>query len=90
MSLPAEVIIHDTTLREGDQTPGVVFNFDNKLQMAHKLDEVGIQQIEAGFPAASQVEKEAVKALAKEGLRSALSDDEFLRIAKKVIGEQPQ
>ncbi|MBS7643867.1 homoaconitate hydratase [Candidatus Bathyarchaeota archaeon] len=72
MALPAEVIIHDTTLREGDQTPGVVFNFNNKLQIAHKLDEVGIQQIEAGFPAASQVEREAVKALAKEGLNAKI------------------
>jgi len=72
MSLLAEVIIHDTTLREGDQTPGVVFNFNDKLQIAHKLDEVGIQQIEAGFPAASQVEKEAVKALTKEGLNAKI------------------
>jgi len=49
-----EYIVHDSTLREGEQTPGVIFSIEDKLKIAKKLDEVGIQQIEAGFPAASE------------------------------------
>ncbi len=64
--LANEVIIHDNTLREGEQTPGVIFKPEDKLKIAKMLAEVGIQQIEAGFPAASEGEKKAVKAIAKE------------------------
>jgi hypothetical protein len=45
----SECIIHDSTLREGEQTPGVVFSIEDKKRIAEKLDEVRIQQIEAGF-----------------------------------------
>lgn len=70
MKLVDPVIIHDTTLREGEQTPGVVFNIEDKLKIARKLDEVGVQQIEAGFPAAFEGEKKAVKAIVDEGLNA--------------------
>ncbi|NIO21643.1 MAG: homoaconitate hydratase, partial [Candidatus Aenigmarchaeota archaeon] len=52
-----EYIVHDSTLREGEQTPGVVFSIEDKLRIAKKLDEVGIQQIESGFPAASEKQR---------------------------------
>ena len=48
-----EYIVHDSTLREGEQTPGVIFSIEDKLKIAKKLDEVGVPQIESGFPAAS-------------------------------------
>jgi isopropylmalate/homocitrate/citramalate synthase len=71
-SLPKEVIIHDTTLREGEQTPGVVFKPEDKLTIARKLEEIKIQQIESGFPAASRDEIKAVKAIVKEGLNAKI------------------
>ncbi|MCK5516871.1 MAG: hypothetical protein KAI39_08355, partial [Desulfobulbaceae bacterium] len=52
--LPEKVEIHDATLRDGEQTPGVVFRKDDKIRIARKLDEVGVERIEAGMPAVSQ------------------------------------
>jgi isopropylmalate/homocitrate/citramalate synthase len=72
MKIAHEIIIHDTTLREGEQAPGVVFSTDDKLNIAEGLDEIGIQQLEAGFPAASPGEMEAVTALAKQGLKAKI------------------
>lgn len=70
VSTPDEAIIHDTTLREGEQTPGVAFKPEDKLAIAKKLDEVGIQQIESGFPAASKGEKLAIRGIVKEKLKA--------------------
>ncbi len=63
-----EVIVYDSTLRDGEQTPGVTFSLDQKVSIARKLDEMGVQQIEAGFPAVSEREKASVKAICDEGL----------------------
>jgi methanogen homocitrate synthase len=52
--LPARVSIHDATLRDGEQTPGVVFSVADKIAIAEKLDEVGVERIEAGMPAVSE------------------------------------
>jgi len=70
MELPKDVIIHDTTLREGEQAAGVIYRPENKLEIAKLLDEVGIQQIEAGFPAASKGEREALKMIIDAGLNA--------------------
>lgn len=56
-------VIHDSTLREGEQTPGVIFTIEDKKRIAEKLDAVGIQQIETGFPVASEKQRKGVKAL---------------------------
>ncbi len=85
MKLPSEVIIHDTTLREGEQTPGVVFRPEDKIAIARMLDLVGVQQIEAGFPAASQGEREALRRLVKEGLEAKIFG--FARAVKADIDE---
>ena len=53
LNLPPKVEIHDATLRDGEQTPGVVFSIDDKIKIASKLDELGIERIEAGMPAVS-------------------------------------
>jgi len=65
-----KVLILDTTLREGEQTPGVSFSIEEKLEIARKLDEVGVHMIEAGHPNVSPDVFEAVKLIAKEGLRA--------------------
>ncbi|MGM0213495.1 2-isopropylmalate synthase [Enterococcus sp. AZ109] len=59
----------DTTLRDGEQTPGVNFNTKEKIQIAMQLEKWGIDVIEAGFPIASQGDFEAVKAIAESAKR---------------------
>ncbi|MGZ9116116.1 MAG: 2-isopropylmalate synthase, partial [Methylocystis sp.] len=46
------VVIFDTTLRDGEQSPGASMNLDEKMQVAELLDEMGVDVIEAGFPIA--------------------------------------
>jgi len=81
--LNKKAIIDDTTLREGEQTPGVVFSVEDKVNIARRLDEIGVQRIEAGFPAASQGEMEAMKAIMKEGLETEILG--FARAVKSDI-----
>jgi len=59
------VIIFDTTLRDGEQSPGCSMNLEEKLRMARLLDDMGVDVIEAGFPIASQGDFEAVHEIAK-------------------------
>jgi 2-isopropylmalate synthase len=59
------VIIFDTTLRDGEQSPGCSMNLEEKLRMAKLLDEMGVDIIEAGFPIASPGDFEAVHEIAK-------------------------
>lgn len=70
IKLPKDILIYDTTLRDGEQTPGVCFSKEDKIEIAHKLDELRIHQIEAGFPIVSKREAETVKAIAGEGLNA--------------------
>ena len=60
------IIIFDTTLRDGEQSPGVSLNFDDKLQIGRQLEKLGVDVLEAGFPVASPGDFEGVKLLAKE------------------------
>ena len=62
--------LYDTTLRDGEQTIGVVLTPDEKLEIARALDAAGIDRIEAGFPRVSADDFEAVKAIAAAGLRA--------------------
>ena len=62
------VRIFDTTLRDGEQTPGISLSPDQKLAIAKRLDELGVDAIEAGFPVISQGELKAVKMITSEGL----------------------
>jgi len=61
---PKDIKIDDTTLRDGEQTAGVVFANDEKIHIAKMLDKVGVHQIEAGIPAMGGDEKEAIKKIA--------------------------
>src|ERR687894_712981 len=60
------VIIFDTTLRDGEQSPGISLNPGEKLEIAHQLARLGVDVIEAGFPAASPGDFEAVEAIARQ------------------------
>jgi len=60
------VYIFDTTLRDGEQSPGVSLNIQEKLEIAHQLARMGVDIIEAGFPVASPGDFEAVKAVAEQ------------------------
>jgi 2-isopropylmalate synthase len=64
--MPEKVIIFDTTLRDGEQTPGANLNVDEKLQIARHLELLNVDVIEAGFPIASRGDFEAVRAVARE------------------------
>ena len=59
------VLIFDTTLRDGEQCPGASMTFEEKLQVADLLDEMGVDIIEAGFPIASVGDFEAVSEIAR-------------------------
>jgi 2-isopropylmalate synthase len=89
------VVIFDTTLRDGEQCPGATMTFDEKLEIADLLDEMGVDIIEAGFPIASDGDFEAVAAIARRirhatvaGLARAIDKDidragEAVRPAKR-------
>ncbi|MDL2313754.1 2-isopropylmalate synthase [Desulfovibrio sp. OttesenSCG-928-C14] len=59
------LIIFDTTLRDGEQSPGATMNLQEKISMARQLESLGVDVIEAGFPASSQGDFEAVRAIAE-------------------------
>ncbi|MBQ03115.1 2-isopropylmalate synthase, partial [Candidatus Bathyarchaeota archaeon] len=69
-SIPDKVVIHDATLRDGEQTAGVVFRKDEKLALAKALDSIGVDRIEAGMPAVTEEDKEAVREIAKLKLKA--------------------
>ncbi|HJT84339.1 MAG TPA: 2-isopropylmalate synthase [Nitrososphaeraceae archaeon] len=66
----SKIRIFDTTLRDGEQTPGVSVDSRHKINIALKLDELGVDAIEAGFPIVSEGEREAIKTIAKQGLKA--------------------
>ncbi len=66
------VRIFDTTLRDGEQTPGVSLTTEEKLEIAHQLDKVGVDTIEAGTPISSEGEKRAAKEISRAGLSAEI------------------
>ncbi len=65
MTEPQRVLIFDTTLRDGEQSPGASMNLEGKLEMARALSELGVDILEAGFPIASNGDFEAVREIAR-------------------------
>ena len=61
-----KVLIFDTTLRDGEQSPGATMTHGEKLEIAEMLDEMGVDIIEAGFPIASEGDFNAVSAIAAQ------------------------
>jgi isopropylmalate/homocitrate/citramalate synthase len=66
------VRFYDTTLRDGEQTVGVILSPQQKLEIARKLDELGVSRIEAGFPRVSPEDAEAIQLMSKANLKSEL------------------
>jgi len=69
---PERLKFYDTTLRDGEQTIGVSFTKEEKLQIARVLDELGVDRIEAGMPVVSQEDREAVELIANAGLEAEI------------------
>jgi 2-isopropylmalate synthase len=70
LSLPATVIINDATLREGEQAGEVRFTLEEKVDLARRLDEIGVGEIEIGWPNRSALDREALRLLRKGGLQA--------------------
>ena len=71
--MPEKIFIFDTTLRDGEQSPGCSLNLDEKLQMARQLDRLGVDIMEVGFPITSVGDFEAVRAISAEIRRPVIA-----------------
>ena len=82
---PSSIGFYDTTLRDGEQTVGVVFTPRQKLELAQKLDELGVGRIEAGFPRVSPQDGEAFQLITQADLRAEIWG--FSRAVKADVDE---
>src|SRR3979411_2899737 len=92
---PDRVLIFDTTLRDGEQSPGCSMTQPEKLRVARSLAELGVDVIEAGFPAASRGDWESVNAVAREVQGSVICglarcNREDIDLAAKALRDAPQ
>ncbi|MGH8935859.1 MAG: LeuA family protein [Acidimicrobiia bacterium] len=71
-SLPEQLAIHDVTLRDGEQQAGVEFTTEDKVRIAEALAEAGVHRVEAGLPAVSPADEEAVRQIVDLGLPSEI------------------
>src|SRR4249920_206325 len=69
---PHRILIFDTTLRDGEQSPGAAMNLEEKLRIADMLEELGVDIIEAGFPISSNGDFEAVFEISKLAQRAVV------------------
>ena len=83
LKIPDKINIFDTTLRDGEQAPGVALTVDEKIRVAQKLDELGVDIIEVGYPAVSEGEKESAKTIGDLGLNAKISS--LARVLEKDI-----
>lgn len=67
-----KLFLCDCTLREGEQSAGAAFTLANKIRVAHLLDEIGIAQIQLGYPGVSKEDADIARAIAREGLRAEI------------------
>lgn len=71
-ALPRELKFYDTTLRDGEQTAGVCFSKEDKLEIARLVDSLGVDRIEAGMPVVSREDREAIEMIVADGLRAEI------------------
>ena len=82
-SFPSKIRIFDTTLRDGEQTPGASLTSENKIALAKQLDILGVDVVEAGFAGASEGELATIKAIAEAGLKAEVCS--FARGVKRDV-----
>src|SRR5581483_2138991 len=70
---PDRIVFFDTTLRDGEQSPGCSMNIAEKLEMAHALDDLGVDVLEAGFAIASEGDFEAIRAVSQAVRRPVIA-----------------
>src|SRR2546430_5648655 len=80
---PSRVLIFDTTLRDGEQSPGISLNKTEKLEIAQQLARLGVDVIEAGFPITSPGDFESVQAISREVERPVICG--LARTSKQAI-----
>ena len=68
VSFAKNIQLHDISLRDGEQQSGIIFNKDQKIALAEKMAEMGMHRIEAGMPAVSQQDEDAIKEIVKRNL----------------------
>lgn len=66
---PQEIFFLDETLRDGEQSPGVFFTFEQKLELVRRLEEIGVTSVDVGFPVVSKAEEETIRAIVREGFQ---------------------
>lgn len=71
-NMPEKVVFWDETLRDGEQTPGVYFTTEEKVELARMISEIGVDVMNVGIPAVSHGEVAAVKAIANAGLEASI------------------